>query len=185
MGHNYNIYYFIEKFNREEIIQLNKKINIILRNHQDSFSKSEIKEIIKICRKKKQKIFISNNLKIAIKFNFDGLYISSFNKLSKFKNKNFKKNFKLIGSAHNSFEILQKINQGCEEIFLSPLFNTYKKNYLGIIKFNKQNLTNSKKVIALGGINKDNLNKLKLTKAIGFASISWIKKTGLQLSRPA
>ena len=41
-------------------------------------------------------------------------------------------------------------------------------------KFN--NLSNYSKtdIIALGGINKSNINKLKLTKVDGFASISYI-----------
>ena len=36
-----------------------------------------------------------------------------------------------------------------------------------------------KKVISLGGINTENLKKIRLTKSNGIASISWIKKNGL------
>ena len=38
--------------------------------------------------------------------------------------------------------------------------------------------------IALGGINKNNYRKLRLTKVVGFAGISWIKKNGLRELRP-
>ena len=38
--------------------------------------------------------------------------------------------------------------------------------------------------IALGGINKSNYKKLRLTKVVGFAGISWIKKNGLRELRP-
>ena len=38
--------------------------------------------------------------------------------------------------------------------------------------------------VALGGINKNNYRKLKLTKVVGFAGISWIKKNGLKKFRP-
>ena len=38
--------------------------------------------------------------------------------------------------------------------------------------------------IALGGINKNNYKKLGLTKVVGFAGISWIKKNGLRELRP-
>ena len=38
--------------------------------------------------------------------------------------------------------------------------------------------------IALGGINENNYKRLKLTRAIGFAGISWIKKNGLKKFRP-
>ena len=50
-----------------------------------------------------------------------------------------KKNFKIIGSAHNLREIIVKVNQSCSEIFVSPIFKTYKDNLeiLGYIKYNK------------------------------------------------
>ena len=38
------------------------------------------------------------------------------------------------------------------------------------------NLEDVGTLIALGGVDNFNLKKLKLTKSIGFASISWIKK---------
>jgi len=36
----------------------------------------------------------------------------------------------------------------------------------------------------LGGINKKNYKKLRLTKIEGFAGITWIKKNGLRKLRP-
>ena len=50
----------------------------------------------------------------------------------------------------------------------------------GIIQETRQTLTNIKnKLVALGGINSSNFFRLKLTRSKGFASISWIKKNGL------
>ena len=155
---------------------LDHKINIILRNYNNFLSQEKLTNVVRFFHNRKQKIFLSNDVKTAIKAKFDGVYIPSFNRLSNLKNFNLRANFEIIGSAHNQCEILQKIDQGCKKIFISPLFKTYKKKYLGIVKFNKINLLNSKKIIALGGINQRNLSKLKLTKAEGFASISWIKK---------
>ena len=43
-----------------------------------------------------------------------------------------------------------------------------------------QTIETEKKIVALGGINSDNLKNIKLTKSIGIASISWIKKNGLK-----
>ena len=91
-----------------------------------------------------------------------------------------RKNFKIIGSAHNFLELKIKEKQGCEEIFISPLFyNPKNKSFLDIVKFNNLHLSSNRKIIALGGINQKNINKLKCTKAFGFAGISWIKKNGL------
>ena len=80
-----------------------------------------------------------------------------------------------MGSAHNNKEIKLKEKQGVNIIFLSSIFKE-NKNYLGINKFKLlSNLTN-KKVIALGGISKKNLKKLKLADSFGFAGIYFFQK---------
>ncbi len=105
----------------------------------------------------------------------------SFNKKLIYKNFNSKKRFKIIGSAHNIPEIKIKEKQNCEEIFLSPIFKTEKhRKYLDIVKFNLQALATDRNIIALGGVNTNNLNRINLTKSKGVASISWIKKNGLK-----
>jgi|TARA_B100000902_G_C27304595_1_gene914721 thiamine-phosphate pyrophosphorylase len=181
MTHNYNIYYFIDNFNKDEIFNLNKNINIIYRNYHQTEVEKTIKEISYFCKTNRRKLFISNNLDLALKYNLDGLYLPSFNRSLKYRNINGKKNFKLIGSAHNFSELKIKEKQGCEEIFISPIFyNPKNKNYLDIIKFNNLILLTNKKTIALGGINQKNIKKLKCTKVVGFAGISWIKKNGLR-----
>ena len=135
-----------------------------------------MKGLVNLCHKRQQKVFLANDIKRAFCYKFDGVYIPSFNKLGNFKNLMFRKNFKIIGSAHKVDEIIIKKKQNCSEIFTSPIFKTYKKKYLGVIRFNLLNLTNRSKIIALGGINENNIKKLRLTKSVGFASISWIKK---------
>ena len=80
------IYYYIDKFNRGEIYKLNKSIRIIYRNYSNKFNTKEILQLVAFCKKQGRKVYISNNLKLALKFNFDGIYIPSFNKLLKYKN---------------------------------------------------------------------------------------------------
>ena len=180
-----NIYYFIDKFDRNEILSLDKKINIIYRNYKEINLDPIIIKIKEICNRTYRKFYIANNLKTALKFNLDGLYIPAFNNKLNYKNINSRKNFKIIGSAHNYKEIKIKENQGCKEIFITPIFDNPKnKTYLDILRFNYLNLTTNINSIALGGINEKNLKRLKCTKVIGFAGISWIKKTGLKLIRP-
>ena len=172
-----NIYYFIDKFDRNEILSLRKEINIIYRNYEEINVSPIIKQIKEVCNKDKRKFFIANNLKIALKFNLDGLYLPAFNNKLNYRNINSRKDFKLVGSAHNYKEVKIKENQGCEEIFITPIFfNPKNKTYLDIVRFNYLNLTTKISSIALGGINEKNLKKLKCTKVVGFACISWIKK---------
>jgi len=184
MIHN-NIYYFIDKFDRNEILSLDKKISIIYRNYEETNIDPIIEKIKETCNRNNRKFYIANNLKAALKFNSNGLYLPAFNSALHYKNLSSRKDFKIIGSAHNYKEIKIKEKQGCVEIFITPIFyNPKNKTYLDILRFNYLNLTTNIDSIALGGINRENLKKLKCTKVIGFAGISWIKKTGLKLIRP-
>ena len=118
-----------------------------------------------------------DNFKVARNLKLDGVYIPSFNKLPNFKNFNLPKNFKIIGSAHNIVEVINKNKQNCVEIFIAPIFQTEKsKSFLGISKFNLISNATKIKAIALGGINSTNFNKLKAVNCYGFAAIRWIKK---------
>ena len=177
MIHLSNVYYFIDKFDRDEILRLDKKINIIFRNYKITNIDSEVKKIKNLCKSSNRKIYIAGNVKIALKYKLDGLYIPAFDNKLNYKNLNSFKNFKIIGSAHNIKEVKIKEKQGCTNIFISPIFHNPKNNsFLGIIKFNLINLFTNVKTIALGGLNQMNIKLLKSTKVEGYASITWIKK---------
>jgi len=136
-----------------------------------------LKEIIKIknyCKNKGIKFFLSNNIKLSIKLNLNGAYIPSYNKSFKHLSYLFKKEFELIGSAHNLKEIRIKELQQVKSIFLSSVFKK-NKNYLGINKFKIKTKLTKRKIIALGGVSKENLKKLKLLKCDGFSGISYFE----------
>ena len=90
--------------------------------------------------------FILNNIKLALKLNLNGAYIPSFNKSYKHLAYSFKKNFKIIGSAHNLKEIRNKEIQKADKIFLSSLFKR-NKNFLGINKFKLLSKHTKKKIV--------------------------------------
>ena len=179
------IYLFVEDFNPTDLNNLNKNISIILRNYKKKIDESTILSLKNYCRLHKRKFFLTINIKMAIKHQLNGVYIPSFFKINNFNLSSKPKNFSIIGSAHNKAEIKVKENQGCSLIFLAPIFKVKKKNnYLGVCKFNLLTLDNKSNFIALGGINKNNINKLKLLNCSGFSGISWIKKNGLKKFRP-
>ena len=175
---NYNVYYFIDEFNKKEIEKLSSKISIIYRNYDNKKDSIELQKLVLFCKNKGRKVYISNNLKTAIKYNFDGLYIPSFNKSLRFRNI-VKDNFEILGSAHNIIELRIKEKQGCSAIFLSPIFkNNKKKKFLDVKKTNLlKNLTNTK-IVLLGGINFKTFRRSKMCEPSGIAAISWIKKNG-------
>ena len=151
-----------------------KNTVIIYRNYKKKYKIKEIIELKNFCRKKGLKFLISNNVKLSIKLDLDGAYIPSFNHdylhLSYF----LKKNFMLLGSAHNLKEFRIKEKQKVSEIFLSSLFKK-NNNYLGINKFKIMSNYTSNSIIALGGISKQNIRLIKLTRATGFAGISYFR----------
>ena len=175
---NIKYYYFIDEFNKNEIEKLPTQISLIYRNYQKENNPNELRKLVIHCKNNRRKVFISNNLKDAIKYNFDGLYIPSFYKQLKFQNK-AKKNLEIIGSAHNVTELKIKEKQGCSPIFLSPVFkNDKNKKFLDVIKTNLLKKMTKKKIVLLGGINQKTLKRSKLCSPGGVAAISWIKKNG-------
>ena len=88
----------------------------------NKLSKKLLTSLTNFCRKKGTKVYLANNIKLAIKFNFNGAYIPSFNKDIRPNSFKLKKKFHLIGSAHNLKEIRIKEKQNVKEIFIASLF---------------------------------------------------------------
>ena len=169
-----NRYYFIKKFDQSHIDKQDKKTIIIFRNYDQDIDEKLILTIKNYCKKKGNKFLISNNIKLAIKLNLDGAYIPSFNNDKKHLSYSFKKNFIILGSAHNLYEIRSKESQNVKAIFLSSIFKK-NKNFLGINRFKLLSHLSKKPLIALGGISNNNLKKLNLINCSGFAGISFFE----------
>ncbi len=159
----------ILKFNKINLIYSNKNIKTLF-NDLDKFST--------FCKSKQIRFFIIDNYKLAVKYKANGLFLSSSNKNKSYNNLPCNQ-FKIIGSAHNQIEYFHKFRQKCEMITLSPVFFTKKYSCNKVIGINKFNLTVKNwrtKSIALGGIKKKNLNKLRMIKCNGFGFISLIEE---------
>jgi thiamine-phosphate pyrophosphorylase len=170
-----NKYYFIKEFDTNNIDKQDKQTAIIYRNYsEEKLDQNIILKIKRYCKKKSIKFYVSNNIKLAIKLNLDGVYIPAFNKSLKHLSYSYKTNFKIIGSAHNIKEIRLKEIQKVEKIFLSSLFKK-NKNYLGIYKFKILSKLTKKKIVVLGGISKLNKKKMSLLNLNNFAGISYFE----------
>ena len=168
-------YFFINKFNKNNIDNLENNTAIIYRNYK---KKNHLKEIIKIkkyCKIKKIKFYLSNDIKMSLNLKLDGAYIPSFNTSYHHLSYKFKKNFILIGSAHNLRQIRIKERQKVKLIFLSSLFKK-NKNYLGVNRFNNLSKLTKRELIALGGISIKNLKKLKIVNCFGYSGITYFIK---------
>ena len=168
-------YYFINKFDTNNIDKQDKQTTIIYRNYSSKpTDQTLILKIKRYCKKKSIKFYLSNNIKLAIKLDLDGAYIPAFNKNLKHLAYSYKKNFKIIGSAHNLKEIRIKENQNVERIFLSSLFKK-NKNFLGINRFKLLSKLTMKDIVVLGGISEKNRKKLSLLNQYDFAGISYFE----------
>ena len=177
MHNNIPAYFlFISCFEEDHIRKLDKKIAIIYRNYSIVHNKKTILKIKKTCKECGKKFYLSNNLKLAMNLDLDGVYLPSFNTKLNLAQINVKEKFSIIGSAHSIKEIRIKEKQGVELLFLLPLFKTKKnKKFLNPTRFNYLASKTNKKVIALGGITSQNINKLKMINAFGFAGITIFK----------
>ena len=168
-------YYFINKFDTNNIDKQDKQTTIIYRNYSiKNIDEELILKIKRYCKKKKIEFYLSNNIRLSIKLDLDGAYIPAFNKSLKHLSYSYKKNFKIVGSAHNIKEIKVKENQNVEKIFISSLFKK-NKNFLGLNKFKLVSKLTNKKIVALGGISKKNERKLCLLNQVDFAGISYFE----------
>ena len=177
-------YYFINKFDTNNINRQDKQTIIIYRNYSNKIVDQKlILNIKRYCKKRSIKFYLSNNIKLAIKLNLDGAYIPSFNKSLKHLAYTYKKNFQIVGSAHNLKEIRIKENQNVRKIFLSSLFKK-NKNFLGLNKFKLLSKHTNKSIVVLGGISKKNKKKISLLSQSDFAGISYFEQKKGPLKGP-
>ena len=168
-------YYFINSFDTNIINKQDKTTTFIYRDYKRS--KLDTTKILKLktfLKKRGNKFLLANNFKMALKFKLDGVYLPSFNRRFDHLNYLTYSNFIILGSAHNLKEIKIKERQRVQSIFISSLFKK-NNNFLGINKFKIICSYSKKNIIALGGISKKNIKKLRLLNISSFAGISFFE----------
>ncbi len=172
-------YYFIIESIKDlklKNIKKSNKFNIIYR-YKKKENLKDIKKFRHNCKIKKIQFYVANDLSLTRSIKADGLYLSAHN--TRFNVKFLaNKKINIIGGAHNYKEINCKKMQGCSQILLSRIFKTSYKNkdsFLGIVKFNLLTKIINVGTTALGGINFDNLNKVKNIQCNSIAMSSAIR----------
>ena len=150
-------------------------MHIIYRNYKNPINLKLLINLRNFCKKKGIKLYLSNNIRLALKLRLDGVYLPSFNKSTRYNCFKFKKNFDIIGSAHNVMELNTKIRQQVKSIFIAPVFKK-KINKLGIYGFLKLRSFTNRKLIVLGGVTTEKMNMINFLNAEGFAAIDYFQK---------
>jgi thiamine-phosphate pyrophosphorylase len=179
-------FFFTDSINNEIINKiLNfRNISIIYNSFNKNNNFEELNQIKNFCKKNNIKLYITNDLKLAIKIKADGLFLNNSYKkklLISYK----KNNFKIIAGVHSQKEYWLKAAEMFDDLIISPIYynNKYSINQiLGPIKFNLLTLDWEKRKYALGGINLNNLKKINLTKSYGVGFISLINNP--QIKKP-
>lgn len=173
-------FYFSTNLDIQDNLLRYKDKSIIIYNenydHKNIISKINLINLRKFCKNKNIKFYIVNNIKLAFEYAADGLIITSKNTRPIY---NFNKKIIIIGIVHNQREYYQKKLQKCDYIFFSPIFLNAKysiNKILGTLKFNLISLNWKIKILALGGINEKNFNKIQLTRSSGIGAINFFLK---------
>ena len=164
----YNESYLLTKEINKKIeknISKFKKLSIIYYNPKELDKDKYLnncQQLYYFCKKNDLKFYISDNFNLCLKFKCRGIFLTNPK-----KNKNYtylKKNFHIIGRAHNQLEYSILYNKGCSTIMLSPLFYNIKyslNHILNNVRFNLITNNWKTKICALGGINIKNIKKIK------------------------
>jgi thiamine monophosphate synthase len=173
----YHNYIFLNEINDQlsATIKKFKRVSIIYYTEDfQLFNENNCKLIRNFCKNINAPFYVVNSIKDVAKYKANGIYIKADNKRIILKKYN---KLKIIGSAHNNLEYFFKKNQNCNMVMLSPLFYNKKysnNNILGTSKFRLISRGWKIDVCALGGINKTNINKVKLIKTNNIAFRSMI-----------
>ena len=184
----YKHYVFLEEINnliKDNLVKFSN-INIIIDINENNSKDFENQlSIIKFAKKNRIPFLIKNDFQKSIKYKANGVFMSSDNKKIT-KPILLKKNFYIVGGAHNQLEYAQKLNQKCHLLMLSPIFFNakYSKNkILNILKFNSKTIHWKVNLCALGGVNSKTLKKVKLTKCVAVAFKKFISNS--KIKKPA
>jgi len=184
----YKHYVFLEEINnliKDNLVKFSN-INIIIDiNKNNSKNLNNQLSIIKFAKTNRIPFLIKNDFQKSVKYKANGVFISSDHKKIT-KPILLKKNFYIVGGAHNQLEYAQKLKQKCQLLMLSPLFfnKKYSKNkILSILKFNNKTIDWKLNLCALGGINSKTLNKVRLTRCVAVAFKKFISNS--KIKKPA
>ena len=143
---------------------------------EDEFIK-EAKKTAALCKKYNIPFIVNDNVNVAIASNADGIHIGQ-------DDMDIKKVRSLVGekmiigvSAHTVKEAREAEKNGADYIGIGAVFNTSTKNDVMQVSYEKlKSICEAVSIpkVAIGGINKDNISKLKGSKVDGVAVISAI-----------
>jgi thiamine-phosphate pyrophosphorylase len=170
------IWFLTDSIKTKNPLETSRKLpfnsGILIRSYNNKNKEKIIKNIINLKKRKVHTVLVSGRHKSHS--NIDGAHLPSW------LNSSFLRNKKLISmSAHGAIDIRKSINIKADVIFISPIFHTTshpEEKNLGVIKLGLMAKLFKRPVIALGGINNNNISRLKGLPIAGCAGIDVFNK---------
>ncbi len=183
-----NIYYLITdpkyysrnqtKFKKVLSFALNRHfVNVAsLRDKDNKNIKPLAKSFLSITKKRKIFSILNSDIDLAYFLGFDGVHLPS-NMINRVKIAKRKKLFVIV-SCHSLEEIKKAEQLKADMVTFSPIFySPNKAKPKGLKELRRATFKSKILIIALGGIvSKEQIHKIKLKKAVGFASIRYFVK---------
>lgn len=119
----------------------------------------KIKKIID--KYKDVKLFVNDRIDVALALEAYGVHLNKNSvPISAVKEKN--KNLKVFYSSHSTSEIITAQDEGADAVTFSPIFKTKNQDFEQGLDLLKKAVNSAKiPVFALGGINKNNIGKIR------------------------
>lgn len=153
---------------------LKPNILIIIRDYDHPQRELFAKEIIKLAKRRGNKILIAGDYNLAIKLNADGVHLPQYKAYQAKYIKNLSAKLIVTSSAH-CYKSVKNLNLlPLDAIFVSPIFKTtsHAKQKPKRVKFlSVMRLLSQKPVYALGGVNFKNIKLLNNLAINGIAGI--------------
>ncbi|WP_027430293.1 thiamine phosphate synthase [Lachnospira multipara] len=147
------------------------------KNLSDEEFLKEAIQIKALCNKYKVPFFINDNVEVAIKCGADGIHVGQ-DDMAAGRVRELVGDKMMIGvSAHSVKEAVEAVKNGADCLGVGAIFSTSTKKDASVLDLNVVSdicKAVSVPVVAIGGIKKDNISKLKGTGVDGVALVSAI-----------
>lgn len=157
--------------------QLPRGAGVILRDYGHPEREALARSLKAGCRKHRLRLLIAGNPHLARRLRADGIHAPQRD-LSQIPC--WRKRYpraRISAAVHDLPSLLRASRYGADWLLLSPLFATAShpgQTPLGLVRFARIATLSPLPVYALGGIRKESLNRLKLLKTAGWATVSGV-----------
>jgi thiamine-phosphate pyrophosphorylase len=150
---------------------------VILRHYDDSDRFGLAQELIALCRPRHIYVLVAGDARIALAAGADGLHLPEA--MLARRNQPLRPSMLLSVAAHSPRALAKAATTGADFALLSPVFPTQSHpegRAIGVLRFSAWAKKAALPVYGLGGINDQNIRRLRCSGTAGWAAIEGLSK---------